>query len=241
MLINLLKHAWHSFARRRTIPTLPVTKPVDAATPDEFSLCEHLRESPGDLEAWCRLGGLVAARAPDVDPSEHAIPGKQAIEAFWAATTAAGLAHKANQPQSALELYRRALSLDDSYAGLILTNMGVVLKDLVRIPEAIACLEQSIAVRPDVAETHYNLGLTLYEIGRTDEAESNLRRAIELKPDFAAAHSTLLCIYGLNRNHEADRVYSEHRRWAVQFADPLMPKQLVFDNVLSIDRRLTIA
>ena len=183
----------------------------------------------------------MAARAPAADSSEDTIFRKRAIEAFWAATTAAGLAHKASQHQSALALYRRALSLDNSYAGQILTNMGVVLKELVRIPEAISCFEQSIAVRPDAAETHYNLGLTLYEIGKTNEAESSLQRAIELKPDFAAAHSTLLCIYGLNRNHEADRVFSEHRRWAMQFADPLMPKQLHFDNLLSIDRRLTIA
>jgi len=239
MLINLLKHAWRSITHREEGSTSAI--PTDEPASNELALREHLRKFPEDFEAWQRLGGLLATKIPAHANSAVTIAQAQGSEMFWATTTAAGIAHQAGQHKSALELYRRALALDSIYAGQILTNIGVILKELVRIPEAIDCLEHSIAVRPDFAETYYNLGLILYETGKTNEAERHLQRAIELKPDFAAAQSTLLCICGLNRNSDPERVFSEHRRWAARFADPLMPKQLQFENSLTIDRRLTIA
>ena len=238
MLIDLLRHAWTSV--RRVCPRLSYhsPKPVEKS---ELELRQRLMNSPADLDAWYGLGLLLYQNERESSPAtDHHPADTDSTVAFWANTRAAGLAHQASQYKCALTLYQRALALNASCAGQILTNMGVILKELVRIPEAIQCYQQSLATQPDYAETHYNLGLTLYEVGNTEEAERHLRRAIELNPNFAAAHSTLLCIYGLTRNHDADRLFAEHRQWAKKFADSLMPNCLKFENVLSHDRRLTI-
>ena len=63
-------------------------------------------------------------------------------------------------------------------------NLGGTLKELGRLDEAEACLNQAIALKPDLAEARYNLGNTLHELGRLDEAEASLNQAIALKPDL---------------------------------------------------------
>jgi Flp pilus assembly protein TadD len=81
-------------------------------------------------------------------------------------------------------------------------------KNLERLDEALACLRQAIALKPDLAEAHNNLGVTLNELGRLNEAEANCRQAIALKPDFADAHSNLgNTLYGLGRLGEAVSSY----------------------------------
>jgi tetratricopeptide (TPR) repeat protein len=45
-------------------------------------------------------------------------------------------------------------------------NLGVTLKEIVRLDEAEASYRKAIALRPDYAEAHSNLGSTLNELGR---------------------------------------------------------------------------
>jgi hypothetical protein len=64
--------------------------------------------------------------------------------------------------------YRNALALRPDYADAWL-NLGVALKDLMRLPEAIACYRQAIALEPANAEAHSNLGIALLAAGELPE------------------------------------------------------------------------
>ena len=64
---------------------------------------------------------------------------------------------------------------------------GICLQEANRLADAEADFERSIALDPDVAETHNNLGLLHWKLGRTDQAFASIDRAIALRPDFAAA------------------------------------------------------
>ena len=202
---------------------------------------DELNSLPGNADAWHQHGVLAAkAGSPEKALAHHEAALRLAPDHFWAEVAAAGLAHQMGRLEYSLGLYRHALTVNASHAAPILANMGVILKDLVRLPEAIATYRQSLAADPGIAETHYNLGLALYETGSIEEAERCLRRAIEIRPDFHTAHSSLLCIYGFNRNQNAQRLLEEHQRWAAIHADPLTPEHPRFGNLLETGRRLTV-
>ena len=67
-------------------------------------------------------------------------------------------------------------------------NLGVTIKELGRLDEALASYRQAIALKPNYAEAYNNLGIMLQELGRLDEALASYRQAIALKPDYAEAH-----------------------------------------------------
>lgn len=244
MLTELLRHTWKSLTRTRAQGPLPLPLPLTGPiNPEEAGILSRLQSFPEDADAWHRLGELAAgAGSPETALAHHETALRLAPGHFWAELAAAGLAHQMDRREYALTLYRHALTMQSGHAhtAAILTNMGVILKDLVRLPEAIATYRQSLDVDPDIAETHYNLGLLLYETGCVDEAEQHLRRAIEIRPGFTTAHSSLVCIYGFSRNHDAKRLLEEHRRWGAIHADPLTPEHSRFDNSLDAGRRLTV-
>lgn len=242
MLTELLRHTWKSLTRTRAQGALP--PPVSSANgTEEAGLLARLQSFPEDADAWHRLGELAnGTGSPETALTHHEMALRLAPDHFWAGLAAAGLAHQMGRHEYALTLYRHALTVPSghAHAAAILTNMGVILKDLVRLPEAIATYRQSLDADPDIAETHYNLGLALYETGLVDEAEQHLRRAIEIRPGFTTAHSSLLCIYGFSRNQDAKRLLEEHQRWGSIHADPLTPEHPRFDNTLDTSRRLTV-
>ena len=70
-------------------------------------------------------------------------------------------------------------------------NLGVVLKSLGQLDNAVASYRRAVALKPDYAEAHSNLGNTLKDMGRHDDAIASYRRAIEIKADSADAHNNL--------------------------------------------------
>ncbi len=70
-------------------------------------------------------------------------------------------------------------------------NLGNVLTDRGKLPEAIQHLEQSIRLKPNMAEAHYSLGNALAREGKISEAIQYYEQAIQLKPDYAAAYDLL--------------------------------------------------
>jgi tetratricopeptide (TPR) repeat protein len=70
-------------------------------------------------------------------------------------------------------------------------NLGVTLKELGRLDEALASYKQAIALKPDFAQAHNNLGNTLQELGSLNEAQESFTQALALKPNFAEAHFNL--------------------------------------------------
>ena len=54
------------------------------------------------------------------------------------------------------------------------SNLGVVLKQLNRLDEAVASCRQAIALNPDYVEAHFTLGMMLEKSGRHQEAQNEL-------------------------------------------------------------------
>ena len=70
-------------------------------------------------------------------------------------------------------------------------NLGVALKSLGRLDQAVASYRRAVALKPDFALAYYNLGNAQKELGQRDIAAISYRRATEIKPDFVEAHYNL--------------------------------------------------
>ena len=77
--------------------------------------------------------------------------------------------HEAGRLQEAELAYRRAL---DTYGPdpLLLYNLGVLLQDMDRKPEAAESYEAALQLDPAMADGHYNLALLCEDLGRAREA-----------------------------------------------------------------------
>jgi len=92
-------------------------------------------------------------------------------------------------------------------------NLGVVLGQTGRVPEAISCYEEAVRIKPDYAQAHYNLGTSLLRVGRLGDAMVHWGEAARLRPDFAEAHYNLgVALMGLGRLPEA----AEHLEQALR-------------------------
>ena len=58
-------------------------------------------------------------------------------------------------------------------------NLGVALKDLGKLDEAVACCRRALELKPDYAEAENNLGNALAEQGKQVEALACYRRAVQ--------------------------------------------------------------
>lgn len=219
----------------------PAIAPAHGSADPITALRAHLAEQPDDIEACCRLADQLQAAGRE----------REALESFGQALridprhvgalcAAAALAARLREHERAITLYRSAVELLPDQAAAILCNQGASHAALVQMPQAMACYEEAIRRQPALAEAHYNLGCVLKDIGRIDEAEQAVRRAVELCPDFHQAHSTLLCLYGLHRNHDQARLLEEHRRWSAQHASGFKPLVRREEIDPAPDRRLTI-
>jgi hypothetical protein len=74
---------------------------------------------------------------------------------------------------------------------LAYNNLGGVLLETGRVPEAIEAYEKALQFNPNMIEAHNNLGLALYQRGRTSEAIDQYEQALKFNPHFALAHSNL--------------------------------------------------
>jgi protein O-mannosyl-transferase len=67
-------------------------------------------------------------------------------------------------------------------------NLGFLLAQLGRLPDAIHEYEEALRLRPNYAEAHNNLGNTLMYKGNAAEAIQHYKVALTLAPDFVEAH-----------------------------------------------------
>jgi tetratricopeptide (TPR) repeat protein len=66
-------------------------------------------------------------------------------------------------------------------------NLGIVLAQLGRVPEAIGQFQQALRIEPDSEMAHYNLGNVLVQAGRTEDAIGHYHEALRIDPgDFKA-------------------------------------------------------
>ncbi len=84
-------------------------------------------------------------------------------------------------------------------------NLGVVLANAGRLPEAEACYEAALRIDPNYADAERDLGDALRGSGRSAEAITHYRRALRLQPDLAEAHNNLGAALG-NQGRLAEAV-----------------------------------
>jgi len=103
--------------------------------------------------------------------------------------------------------YRTTLTKNPG-AWMAHNNLGIMLRDDQRWPEAIDHFETALRLRPDAAEVHNNLGATLADAGRNAEAEREYQEALRLQPDYGLALNNLAYLqYQTQRLPEALATY----------------------------------
>lgn len=244
MLFAVVKRAWRAICSGRKLPRTPTSLlSRNAAIASRIDDRATHRYDDGAREAE-RLFSLGYAAQVSGDDAQALACFEQvrAIDPhhYWTLVSAAAVQHRSGALQAALDLYRQALNVEPSHAGNIHVNMGVVLKDMVRVSESKAVLTQAVQLAPRSPEAHYNLGLVLYELGEIASAKDHFEAAIALSPDFQSAHSSLLCLYGLSGAYDPQVSYQKHREWARRFADPLAPQPDSFPTTFDTTRRITI-
>ena len=95
-----------------------------------------------------------------------------------------------NDYRSAMSIWQSVLEVvpDNPVAH---NNLGLALKSLDRVNEAIMHYQTAIKLNPGEAKAYNNLGIALKSLGRLDEAVNCYRNAILLEPNYVEAHNNL--------------------------------------------------
>lgn len=103
-------------------------------------------------------------------------------------------------------------ALSQQFAGHagIWYNLGNVLRDSGRHPEASECYRRAIALDPQGLDAHNNLGSVLHSMQRFEEAEAAYRACLKLDPESDLARSNLASVLiDLGRFAEAEPICRE--------------------------------
>ena len=77
--------------------------------------------------------------------------------------------------------FKRAISLEPNLALPAHLNLGITLKDMMRLEEAIECCSNAIQLKPDYADAHWNLALLLLRTGDFKMGSGNLNGRVKMK------------------------------------------------------------
>src|SRR6266481_3772859 len=90
-------------------------------------------------------------------------------------------------------LYRTTIARNPA-CWMAYNNLGNILYQANRIPEAMDLFKQALRIKPAVA--HYSLGNALVLTGRTSEAIDQYKQALRINPNYADAHNNLGAVLG---------------------------------------------
>ena len=111
--------------------------------------------------------------------------------AFCVVVTLAMLTWRQSAMYSDMEALWRTTLVRNPACWMAYNNLGLVLYQGNRIPEAMDLFKQSLRINPDNAAAYNNLGNTLLQTGRTLEAIDQYKQALRLNPNNAHAHNNL--------------------------------------------------
>ncbi len=69
--------------------------------------------------------------------------------------------------------------------------MGASAAKIEKLDEAVNAFQNTISIKPDLAEVYFNMGIVLINQGKLDEAIEAYNNALSLKPDYAEAHNNM--------------------------------------------------
>jgi len=95
-----------------------------------------------------------------------------------------------DDPTGAIELFSKASVLNPTSAHCHL-NMGVALRSLGRIEEALACVDRAISIEPLLTQALNSRGMFLLEMGRLEESRASFERAVSIDQRFVEALNNL--------------------------------------------------
>jgi hypothetical protein len=137
------------------------------------------------------LGWRTRAQIPIWHDTETLWSQAIAVEPSALALNSLGAAYVAEgDTLGGLDLYRRAIALDPSYA-LAHNNLGAVYMDLHRYDESIHEFRIAQKLVPDMVEAYDGSGNALRMAGRLDEAIEDYRHALQLRADYTMARLNL--------------------------------------------------
>ena len=95
------------------------------------------------------------------------------------------------------------------------SNLGIALKGLGQLPDAVAAYKRAIELQPHTADAHYNLGIALHALNQPEEALASFNQAISLRPGHALSHNNRAAVlFDLDDAHQAVQGYREACRLA---------------------------
>jgi tetratricopeptide (TPR) repeat protein len=119
-----------------------------------------------------------------------------------------------------LATFYQAIITDNPRAWLAHYNLGNLLREEGRNPEAIAQYQQALRYKADYPQAENNLGLALTETGQPGAALAHYQASIRLRPTYAQAHNNLAtALRVLGRNAEAIPEYEEALRLKPDYAE----------------------
>ncbi|RIL12443.1 MAG: hypothetical protein DCC75_00460, partial [Proteobacteria bacterium] len=109
----------------------------------------------------------------------------------WQAFFELGVEHNVNgRREESIAAFMRALEMNSHYVPCWV-NLGYVLCETARYPEALEALECAIRLKPDEEEAYCNLGVVFMRVRQFDKAAACFSKAVQLKPNYVLAHCNM--------------------------------------------------
>ena len=167
--------------------------------------------------------GPIALASAGVATLAHAFKARRKFifgAAFCVVGTLAILTWRQSAMYGDIEALWRTTLVRNPACWMAYNNLGLVLFQGNRIPEAMDLFKQSLRINPDNSAAYYNLGNTLFQRGRTSEAIDQYNQALRITPNFAKAHNNLgNVLYQTGRTSEAIDQYKQALRLNSNYAD----------------------
>jgi len=158
------------------------------------SFDRSLAQWPGNAYAWINRGNCLDKLGHADEALASYQRAEEANRGLWRAYKAQGIIlHREKRYEEAVEVFRRGLRTDGEEAYYLL---GVDLKNLDRLDEAIQAFEQAVRINPSYARAHTRLGEIYAGHGDADLAREHFRRAVASDPGDTAARSGLARLGG---------------------------------------------
>jgi Flp pilus assembly protein TadD len=177
------------------------------ATDIWLALSLHLSQS--STEGGAHLAGLLSALGyPEraLTCFDYATQRASVHPSWWMGRAEAERA-TGNLDRALTSLLRLADAAPDRSD--VAANIGLILRELDRVPQAIGWLEKAIAMDPGAVEARMTLGHALLELNRLSEALSTFQEVLALSPARNGTHAAIAT--ALNRLHRlAEAVHHLH-------------------------------